>query len=263
MSAGNQQQRSIIRGGATLIAAAALYEVLARSGIFAAALLPTIPDILRTLYVMMLDGTMPLHALYTLYRVLFGFFLAVVFALPLGILMARFKPVENFFLPLVSALMPIPSFALVPLFMLWFGIGNLTTVLIVFYAASFPVLFNTWSGVRSVNPLWLRAAGSMGADEHKLFWKVIIPGASPFIITGMRQAFLRCWIAVVGAEMIAASDWGLGWVIFDAKEFLNADVMLASLIVIGGIGFVFERVVFGSLERATVLRWGMVRMAKG
>jgi NitT/TauT family transport system permease protein len=263
MSAGNQQQRSIIRGGATLIAAAALYEVLARSGIFAAALLPTIPDILHTLYVMMLDGTMPLHALYTLYRVLFGFFLAVVFALPLGILMARFKPVENFFLPLVSALMPIPSFALVPLFMLWFGIGNLTTVLIVFYAASFPVLFNTWSGVRSVNPLWLRAAGSMGADEHKLFWKVIIPGASPFIITGMRQAFLRCWIAVVGAEMIAASDWGLGWVIFDAKEFLNADVMLASLIVIGGIGFVFERVVFGSLERATVLRWGMVRMAKG
>ena len=73
----------------------------------------------------------------------------------------------------------------------------------------------------------------MGADEQKLFWKVIIPGASPFIITGMRQAFLRAWIAVVGAEMIAASDWGLGWVIFDAKEFLNADIMLASLLVIG------------------------------
>ena len=78
---------------------------------------------------------------------------------------------------------------------------------------------------------------------------MIIPGASPFIITGMRQAFLRAWIAVVGAEMIAASDWGLGWVIFDAKEFLNTDVMLASLVVIGGIGFVFERVVFGSLEQ--------------
>ena len=70
----------------------------------------------------------------------------------------------------------------------------------------------------------------MGADEQSLFWKVIIPGASPFIITGMRQAFLRAWIAVVGAEMIAASDWGLGWVIFDAKEFLNADIMLASLL---------------------------------
>ena len=263
MTEPGQRKRSIIRGGLTLIAAALTYEGLARSGIFASALLPTIPTITHTLLGMLADGTMLKHAGYTLYRVLCGFVLAVTFALPLGIAMARFKWVENFFLPLVGALMPIPSFSLVPLFMLWFGIGNLCTILIVFYAASFPVLFNTWSGVRSVNPLWLRAAGSMGADENKLFWKVIVPGAFPFIITGMRQAFLRCWIAVVGAEMIAASDWGLGWVIFDAKEFLNADIMLASLIVIGAIGFVFERLVFGSLERFTVYRWGMVRAAKG
>jgi NitT/TauT family transport system permease protein len=78
----------------------------------------------------------------------------------------------------------------------------------------------------------------------------------------LRQAFLRAWIAVIGAEFLAASDWGLGWVIFDAKEFLNADLMLASLIVIGTIGFAFERLVFGSIEKATVQRWGMVRMAK-
>ena len=203
------------------------------------------------------------HAGATLYRVLVGFVLAIVVGLPLGILMARFKRVENFFMPLVSALMPIPSFSLVPLFMLWFGIGNVATIAIVFYAATIPMLLNTWTGVRSVNPLWLRAASAMGADEQRLFWKVIIPGALPFIITGFRQTFLRCWIAVVGAEMIAASDWGLGWVIFDAKEFLNADIMMSSIIVIGAIGFVFERVVFGSLERATVARWGMVALAKG
>jgi NitT/TauT family transport system permease protein len=226
-------------------------------------LLPTLQTIVTTLYATIADGSMLMHAAFTLYRVLLGFCLAVVIGLPLGILMARFKPVENFFLPLVSALMPIPSFSLVPLFMLWFGIGNLTTILVVLYAATFPMLFNTWSGVRSVNPLWLRAAGAMGADEQRLFWKVIIPGALPFVITGMRQAFLRSWIAVVGAEMIAASDWGLGWVIFDSKEYLQTDVMMASLVVIGFIGFVFERVAFGSLERYTVLRWGMVRMAKG
>jgi NitT/TauT family transport system permease protein len=210
----------------------------------------------------LLDGSIPAHALYTLYRVLFGFALAVVFGLPLGILMARFRRIESFFLPLVSALMPIPSLAWVPVFILWFGLGNTVTVLIVFYAALFPMTLNTWTGVRSVNPLWLRAAGAMGATEHSLFWKVIIPGASPFIITGLRQAFLRSWIAVIGAEMLAASDWGLGWVIFDSKEFLNADMMLASLAVIGCIGFVFERLVFGSLERSTVARWGMVRVAK-
>jgi NitT/TauT family transport system permease protein len=258
-----QRARSLIRAAITLTAAAAVYEALARSGYFAPALLPTIALIARALYASLADGSMLEHAAFTLYRVMFGFGLSMVVGIPLGILMARFRPVENFFLPLVSALMPIPSFALVPLFMLWFGIGNITTVLIVFYAATFPMLFNTWSGVRSVNPLWLRAAGAMGADEHSLFWKVIIPGASPFIITGMRQAFLRAWIAVVGAEMIAASDWGLGWVIFDAKEFLNTDIMLAALVVIGAIGYLFERLVFGSLERATVQRWGMTRAAKG
>jgi len=258
-----QRARSLIRAAITLAAAAAVYETMARSGYFAPALLPTIPMIVRALYASLADGSMIEHAAFTLYRVMFGFGLSMAVGIPLGILMARFRRIENFFLPLVSALMPIPSFALVPLFMLWFGIGNTTTVLIVFYAATFPMLFNTWSGVRSVNPLWLRAAGAMGADEHSLFWKVIIPGASPFIITGMRQAFLRAWIAVVGAEMIAASDWGLGWVIFDAKEFLNTDIMLAALVVIGTIGYLFERMVFGSLERATVQRWGMTRSAKG
>jgi NitT/TauT family transport system permease protein len=262
MTAIAESVRTMRRGAVTLAVTAAFYELTARSGAFPSALLPTIPTIAKTLWAMLADGSMVLHVLYTLYRVLIGFALAVAVSIPLGILMARFRPVERFFLPLVNALMPIPSFALVPLFMLWFGIGDTTTILIVLYAATFPMLLNVWSGVRSVNPLWLRAAGAMGASERALFWNVMLPGASPFIITGLRQAFVRAWIAVVGAEMIAASDWGLGWVIFDAKEFLNADIMLASLIVIGLIGILFERLVFGALENATVLRWGMMRVAK-
>jgi NitT/TauT family transport system permease protein len=255
--------RTAARAALTLLVAAAIYELVARSGFFPKALLPTLPAVARALVTTILDGTMLHHAFSTLYRVMFGFALAIVAGIPLGILMARFRRVENFVLPLASALMPIPSLAWVPVFILWFGLGNTVSILVVFYAATFPMLLNTWSGVRSVNPLWLRAAGAMGADERALFWKVIIPGASPFIITGLRQAFLRAWIAVVGAEALAASDWGLGWVIFDAKEFLNADVMLAALVVIGTIGFVFERLVFGGLERSTVQRWGMVRTAKG
>jgi len=258
----SDRARSWLRTAVTLIAVAALYEALARSGWFAPALMPTLPKVGNALVGALADGSMIGHAASTLYRVLSGLALAVVAGLPLGILMARFRAVENFVLPLASALMPIPSLAWVPVFILLFGLGNTVAILIVFYAALFPMLLNTWTGVRAVNPLWLRAAGAMGADENALFWKVIIPGAAPFIITGLRQAFLRAWIAVVGAEMLAESDWGLGWVIFDAKEFLNADLMLASLAVIGAIGFVFERLVFGSLERATVLRWGMVRAAK-
>jgi NitT/TauT family transport system permease protein len=255
--------RSLRRGALSLIAVATLYEIIARSGYFAPALMPPLGAVAQTLLGSILDGSMLHHAAATLYRVVVGFGFAVAVGLPLGVAMGRFRPVEQFVLPLSSALMPIPSLAWVPVFILWFGLGNTVTILIVFYAALFPMLLNTWSGVRSVNPIWLRAAGAMGANERAMFWKVIIPGASPFIITGLRQSFLRSWIAVIGAEMLAGSDWGLGWVIFDAKEFLNTDVMLASLIVIGFIGFVTERLVFGSIERATIYRWGMARAAKG
>jgi len=257
------RMRSLRRGFTSIVVVAALYEAAARSGYFAPALMPTLPTVAHTLAGMVLDGTMFGHIAATLARVLIGFGMAVAVGLPLGVLMGRFRPVESFVLPLASALMPIPSLAWIPVFILWFGLGNTVTVLIVFYAAVFPMLLNTWTGVRSVNPIWLRAAGAMGADETKLFWKVIIPGASPFIITGLRQSFLRSWIAVIGAEMLAASAWGLGWVIFDAQQFLNADVMMASILVIGLIGFASERLVFGSLERATIYRWGMARMAKG
>jgi len=254
--------RSFLRGAVTILIVAALYEATARSGLFPRALMPTIPKVASTFFDLAVDGTMLRHALYTLYRMLAGFALAIVVGLPLGILMGRFRPIESFFLPITSAFMPIPSLAWVPVFILWFGLGNMVTILIVFYAAMFPMVLSAWSGMRSVNRLWLRAAGAMGADEQAMFWKVILPGASPFIITGLRQAFLRAWIAVVGAEMIAASDWGLGWVIYDSREFLNVDVMLASVAVIGLLGFAFERLVFGTLERVTVQRWGMVRDAK-
>jgi len=255
--------RSAMRATISLIVFALIYEAIARSGYFPAVLMPTLGKIGGTLWANLIDGTLIAHASATLYRVVAGMAIAIVVALPLGILMGRFKPIENFFLPLASALMPIPSLAWVPIFILWFGLGNTVAILIVFYASLFPMLLNVWAGVRAVNPLWLRAAGAMGADEKALFWKVIVPGSSPFIITGVRQAFLRAWIAVIGAEFLAASDWGLGWVIFDAKEFLNADLMIASLVVIGFIGFACERLIFGSIEKATVQRWGMVRMAKG
>jgi NitT/TauT family transport system permease protein len=262
VSGTSERTRSFIRAAATLLVAAAAYEATARSGYFPPALLPTLPAVAHALVSTTLDGSMPLHALHTLYRVAAGLALAVAIGLPLGILMGRSPAIEGFVLPLASALMPIPSLAWVPVFILWFGLGDTVSILIVFYAALFPMLLNAWSGVRAVNPLWLRAAAAMGADVRALFWKVIVPGASPFIIAGLRQALLRAFIAVIGAEMIAASDWGLGWVIFDAKEFLNADVMLAALIVIGGIGFALERLAFGALERATVVRWGMVQAVK-
>lgn len=255
--------RSAWRSFAAVAVAAAAYEATARSGHFPAALLPTLPRVGATLWSMLLDGSMLAHTAETFWRLLSGYAIAVTVGLGLGTAMARSRAVEAFFYPLATALMPIPSLAWVPVLILWLGLGSAVAVVVVFYAALFPMLLNTWTGVRSVNPLWLRAAGAMGAGNASLFWKVILPGASPFIITGLRQAFVRGWIAVVGAEMLAASDWGLGWVIFDAKEFLNADVMLASLAVIGVLGYAFERLCFAQIERTTVVKWGMMRSAQG
>ena len=176
--------------------------------------------------------------------------------------MGRFGWAERFVLPLVSVLSPIPSLAWVPIFILWFGLGDAASIALVLYAATFPFILNTWTGVRSVNRIWIRAAEAMGAERGRLFRKIVLPGALPFVIAGARQAFARSWIAVVGGEMIAATNWGLGWVIFDSKEYLNADVMLATLLVIGLLGLGFERLVFQLMERRTVGRWGMVRTAR-
>lgn len=255
--------RSFLGAAFSLGLAGLIWEGFSRSGLFSPLLTPSLLLIGSALGRMVLNGTMFLHTLYTLYRVLFGFVLAVVVALPIGILMGRFRRVERFFIPLVSVLMPIPSLAWVPVFILWFGLGNVATIALVAYAATFPVIFNTWTGVRSVNRLWIRSAEAMGADEKALFRKVVLPGALPFIITGFRLAFARAWIAVVGGEMIAATRWGLGWVIFDSKEFLNTDVMMASLAVIGIVGLAFERLIFQTVERRTVSRWGMMKAVTG
>ncbi len=255
--------RGIVRGAMGLILFGILWEIFARSGLFSPALAPPVGTIAATLGTMALDGTLLRHVLFTLYRVLSGLTLATAVGIPLGMLMGRWRPAEQFFVPLISILMPIPSLAWVPVFILWFGLGNTATIMLVFYAATFPMMYNAWTGVRSVNRIWLRAASAMGADERALFRKVVLPGCLPFVIVGLRQAFARSWIAVVGGEMIAASAWGLGWVIFDAKEFLNADVMLGVLVIIGALGLVFERIVFGALEDRTVARWGMLSEVRG
>ena len=242
--------------------AAIVWEAFARSGLFSSALSPSLVAIFPALVGMVVNGSIFVHIAYTLYRILWGLGLAAVVGVPIGILMGRFKAVERFMLPLVSVLSPIPSLAWVPLFILWFGLGNAASIALVFYAATFPVILNSWTGVRSVNRLWVRSAEAMGAEGGPLFWKIMLPGSLPFIIAGFRQAFARSWIAVVGGEMIAATNWGLGWVIFDSKEYLRTDVMLSTLVVIGVLGLGFKRLIFQALERRTVGRWGMVRMAK-
>ena len=176
----------------------------------------------------------------------------------IGIAMGRSRRAEDILLPLVSIGAPIPGVAYAPLFLLWFGLGNVSAVLLVAFVSAFPIIFNTWTGVKAVKEIWVRSAQVMGADNRRLFRHVILPGALPYILTGLRLGLAQAWRILVVVELLAAVPWGLGWLIFGAREFLNTDVMLAGIAVIGVIGLALEKVVFQRLEKFTVVRWGMM-----
>jgi NitT/TauT family transport system permease protein len=235
-----------------------LWEAFARLGPFPPKLFPAVETIFSTFVRLIGNGILVIHALSTLLRLIIAFLLAALAGVGLGILIGRCRWAEDFFLPLVSIGNPIPGLAYAPLFVLWFGLGNLPAVLLVAFAAAFPVALNTWTGVKAVKEIWIRAAQAMGAVDRQLFWKVVLPGALPYILTGLRLGLARAWRVLVAVEMLTSVRLGLGWLIFGAREFLNTDVMLAGIAVIGLVGFLLEKLVFQKLEELTLVRWGMM-----
>ena len=236
----------------------ALWELVAHSGAFPRRLFPPLEEVAATFVRLTAAGILPQHAAETLLRLAAGFAVAATAGVLLGIAMGRYRRAEDLLLPLVSIGAPIPGLAYAPLFLLWFGLGNAGSIILVGFVAMFPVIQNSWTGVKAVKEIWIRAAQTMGADERRLFRHVILPGALPYILTGMRLGLAQGWRILVAVEMLAAVPWGLGWLIFGAREFLNTDVMLAGIAVIGAIGLALERFVFQRLERYTVVRWGMM-----
>jgi len=250
--------RVIARNAFPFIVVFGLWEIVARAGVFPPKLFPSLVTVAEAFVNLTIRGILPHHVFDTVLRLLAGFFLAAIVGVTLGILMGRSRRVEDIALPLVSIGAPIPGLAYAPLFLLWFGLGNKSAVLLVAFVSAFPIIFNTWTGVKAVKEIWVRSAQAMGADDRRLFVKVILPGALPYILTGLRLGLAQAWRILVGIEMLAAVPWGLGWMIFGAREFLNTDVMLAGVVVIGIIGLALEKLVFQKLEEYTVMRWGMM-----
>lgn len=244
--------------GAPFLLLAAAWEAVAVAGIFPAKLFPPLETIFTTLAELSLNGILWAHTGGTLARLALGFLLAAAFGVVAGVLMGRFQVIEELFLPAVSFAYPIPGLAYAPLFVLWFGLGDLPAVLLVGAASCFVIIINAWKGVKAVRPLWLRAAEVMGANERQMFWKVIMPAALPYILTGLRLGLAQAWRILVIVEMLMAVERGLGWMIFGAREFLNTDVMICGVLVIGVVGLVLEKQVFERIERFTVVRWGML-----
>ena len=250
--------RAIARNVFPFVVVGAIWETVARAGLFPARLFPSLEAIAAAFWRLTLNGILPHHALDTVLRLGAGFALAAIAGTIIGLLMGRLRFAEDCLLPLVSIGAPIPGLAYAPLFLLWFGLGNFSTVLLVGFVAAFPIIFNTWTGVKAVKDIWVRSAQAMGADNPRLFRYVTLPGALPYILTGLRLGLAQAWRILVGVEMLAAVPWGLGWMIFGAREFLNMDVMLAGVAVIAIIGLGLEKFVFQRLENYTVVRWGMM-----
>ena len=255
---GESRWRIIARNAFPFLVVGTIWEIVARLGVFPHKLFPPLEEVAATFVRLTADGILPHHVLDTLLRLGAGFALAAVVGVAIGIAMGRSRLAEDIFLPLISIGAPIPGIAYAPLFLLWFGLGNGTTVLLVGFVSAFPIIFNTWTGVKSVKEIWVRSAQAMGADNRRLFHHVILPGALPYVLTGLRLGLAQAWRILVGVEMLAAVPWGLGWMIFGAREFLNTDVMLAGIAVIGAIGLALEKLVFQRLEQFTVVRWGMM-----
>ncbi len=253
-----ERWRLIARTVFPFLVVGAIWEIVARSGIFMRKLFPTLEDIARSLVDLTISGILPHHAIDTILRLLSGFSLAAAIGLTIGVLMGRSRLAEDIFLPLVSVLAPIPGLAYTPLFLLWFGPGEVSAVLLVAFVSMFPVIYNSWTGVKAVKEIWLRSAQSMGADNRDMFRHVILPGALPYILTGLRLGLGQAWRILVAVEMFAAVPWGLGWLIFGAREFLNTDAMMAGIMVIATIGIVMEKYVFQKIEEFTLVRWGMM-----
>ena len=181
------------------------------------------------------SGELPLDLFATSYRVVVGFGIGAGLALPLGLFMGTSDAVYKLCNPLIQILRPIPPIAYIPLAILWFGLGNPPAFFLISLGVFFPVLMNTISGVRHVDSIYLRAAQNLGAGGLTMFWRVILPAATPQILTGLRVGIGVGFICVIVAEMIAVNN-GLGFRILEAREFFWSDKIIAGMLTIGLLG---------------------------
>jgi len=215
---------------------------------------PTPPAVLLGIASLAKDGTLLRHVTASLYRVTFGYGIALLLALPLGILMGWYRTAFTAFNPTVQMLRPISPIAWIPLAILWFGVGDLSPIFLVFLASFFPMVLATSSGVQLVEREYLWAAQNFGITGVKLFTHVIVPGALPTIITGMRVGLGVAWLVVVAAEMVAINS-GLGFLIMDSRNAgMRYDLVVAGMVMIGVIGLLLD-LVMRRLENLKEVRW--------
>ncbi|MFQ6111650.1 MAG: ABC transporter permease [Nitrospinota bacterium] len=202
---------------------------------------------------LLLSGDIPLHTAASLWREAMGFTLSVLVGTALGIAMARSRFMEDFFEPLVSLIYPLPKSALIPILIVWVGIGHLSKIAVIFLGCILPVVVSSFNGARGVDRFIIWSARNMGTSQRRLLWRVIIPAALPDILSGTRVALAISFVLLVSSEMLAANS-GLGFLIFFLGEGGEYAGMFASIMTVTLLGFFADRLYLSFMRRVLVWR---------
>lgn len=202
-------------------------------------LVPSPWDTASTASAMIANGTLFWHVIVSLERVLIGYAAGCVVGILVGTVIGRIKIAGQFAAPLLQLMRPISPVALVPLSIIWFGIGDLSRYFIIFYGVVIIMIMTTAAGVAATPNIRLNAARCLGAKPRQLFRRIIIPSAVPYILTGMRVALGFAFMGIVAAEMIAANS-GIGYLIMQSRTLLRTDIMFVGLVTLGVIGAIID-----------------------
>jgi NitT/TauT family transport system permease protein len=203
--------------------------------------LPTPTAVVAGAGEMLADGTLITSVLVSLARILAGWLTGSAIAIPIGLLVGSSKTARAVVDPFIHFFRFVPAIALVTLFIVWFGVGEASKVLLIAYATAFTVMVNTASGVGAIPVDKLDAARCLGASSHQVFRHVVIPAAVPSMYVGMRLALASSFLVIVAAEMLAAES-GLGYMIWTSRLYFRIDWMFAAIVVLGLLGFAADRV---------------------
>ena len=203
------------------------------------------------------SGRLPDDLVASLFRVTSGFALAVLAGIPVGLWLGHHARARTAFLPVINFFRSLSPLAWIPFAILWFGIGDLPTVFLIFMASFFPIVLATMAAVASIPSVYFRVARDYGFSDNELLTKVTLPAIAPQVITSLRVTAGLAWLVVVAAEMIAGNA-GLGFAVWDARNGLRMDLLVCGMILIGIIGVVLDRVLL-QLTKISSVRWGYER----
>ena len=218
-------------------------------------LFPNPAQVVLGLVELLKRGLLAKYVVASLYRVSWGYLLAVVTAIPAGLLLGWYRRGEQALNPLIQLLRPISPLAWIPISILWFGVGDMAAIFLIFLASFLPLAVASMNAVRNVPPTLLRAGRNFGLSNRRILLDVILPASLPQLIVALRISLGVAWLVVVAAEMIAVNS-GLGFLIVDARNAGNRyDLVVAGMVMIGLIGLVLD-VSIRQLEKMKALKWG-------